>query len=267
MQKTMLNGTTIHYVESGEVTALPVVFIHGFPFSHAMWAPQLDAVAERHRAVAYDLRGHGRSDVGDGQYTVEGHVDDLLALLDHLGIAKAVLVGLSMGGYVALRAAERAPERCRGLVLCDTRSEADGNEAKLKRAAGAVQVKRDGAAAFADGFVKAVFAPGTFTARPEAVEAVRLIIAGTSPLAIAGTLIALAGRTDTTAALPGIAVPTLILVGEHDQVTPPEASRDMHERIPGAQLHVVPEAGHLSSVENPEFFNARLLPFLAQCAG
>ncbi|MBE0566294.1 MAG: alpha/beta fold hydrolase [Krumholzibacteria bacterium] len=265
--QTLINGVTIHYVEQGAVTALPVVFIHGFPFSHAMWAPQLDAVAARHRAVAYDLRGHGRSGVGDGQYTVEGHVDDLLALLDHLGIARAVLVGLSMGGYVALRAVERAPGRCRGLALCDTRSEADGNEAKLKRAAGAAAVKRDGAAAFADGFVKAVFAPGTFAARPEAVEAIRLIIAGTEPLAIAGTLLALAGRTDTTESLARIAVPTLIMVGEHDEVTPPDASCAMHGLIPQAELHIVPGAGHLSSVENPDFFNRKLLAFLDRCAG
>jgi len=265
--QTMLNGATIHYVESGEVGALPVVFIHGFPFSHAMWAPQLDVVARRHRAVAYDLRGHGQSDVGDGQYTIEGHVDDLLALLDHLGIGKAVLVGLSMGGYVALRAVEKSPGRCRGLVLADTRSEADGNEAKLKRAAGAVAVKRDGAAAFADGFVRAVFAPGTFKSRPEAVEGIRLIMAATDPLAIAGNLIAMAGRTDTTEALASITVPTLILVGAHDAVTPPDAARAMQARIPGADLHMVPGAGHLANVENPESFNARLMEFLERCAG
>ena len=262
--KTISNGMGIHYVENGEFGAPPVVFIHGFPFSHAMWARQLEAVGRTHRAIAYDLRGHGASDVGDGQYTVEGHVDDLLLLLDHLGLARVTLIGLSMGGYIALRAVERAPARFGALVLCDTRSEADGNEAKLKRAAGAVAVKRDGAAAFAEGFVKAVFAPGTFKTRPEAVAAIRLIIENTAPLAIAGTLIALAGRTDTTASLAAIKVPTLVLCGEHDAVTPPDAARSLHEKIAGSELHLVPEAGHLANLENPDFFDAKLLDFLGR---
>ncbi len=265
--QTEINGAIINHVERGDAAALPVVFIHGFPFSHAMWEPQLEAVGRAHRAVAYDLRGHGRSDVGDGQYTIEGHVDDLLGLLDHLGIGRAVVVGLSMGGYIALRAVERAPERFAGLALCDTRSEADGNEGKLKRAAGAVAVKRDGAAAFADGFVKAVFAPASRKTLPEVVERIRATIAATPPLSLAGTLIALAGRTDTTAALAGIKVPTLVLVGEHDAVTPPEASRAMHAAIPGSELHLVPGAGHVSNLENPEFFNAKLLAFLQRCVG
>ncbi len=264
--QTISGGAGIHYLENGATDAPPVVFIHGFPFSHAMWARQLEAVGRTHRAIAYDLRGHGASDVGDGQYTIEGHVDDLLRLLDHLGLARVTLVGLSMGGYIALRTVERAPGRCSALVLCDTRSEADGNEAKLKRAAGAAAVKRDGAAAFAEGFVKAVFAPGTFQARPEAVAAIRLVIRNTQPLAIAGTLIALAGRTDTTASLATIKVPTLVLVGEHDAVTPPEASRSLHAGIPGAELHLVPDAGHLANLENPDFFDAKLLDFLGRHA-
>ena len=265
--KTVLNGADILYVEQGDVTALPVLFIHGFPFAHGMWAPQLEAVGARHRAVAYDLRGHGESAVGDGQYTIELHVDDLLALLDHLGIAKAVLVGLSMGGYVALRAAERAPDRCRGLVLADTRSAADDNAGRLKRAAGAQAVKRDGMAAFAADFVKAVFAPGTFDARPEAVAAVRLLMEHTDPRGAAGNLIAMAGRTDTTGALAGIAVPALVLVGAQDTLTPPDDARVLEKGIPGAEMHVVPDAGHLSNLENPGVFNAHLLEFLDRCAG
>ncbi|MFH2053047.1 MAG: alpha/beta fold hydrolase [bacterium] len=257
-----LNGTSLHVEDAGDPRGSPVVFVHGFPFSGAMWQPQVAAVNHRHRVVTYDLRGMGRSAVGDGQYTIEGHVDDLIALLDHLGLTSPVIVGLSMGGYVTLRAVERHPERFRAVVLCDTRSEADDDAAKLKRAAGVAGVKRDGAAAFAEAFIPAVFAPGSLKAKPEAVSLIRETIAATPPLAIAGQLLAMAGRTDTSASLARIAVPTLILCGELDSVTPPALSRAMHERIPGSQLALVPGAGHLSNLEDPGFFNARLLDFL-----
>src|SRR5262245_28830559 len=124
----------LFYEEKGPPNAYPLVFIHGFPFNHTTWNPQWEALPSSRRAVRYDLRGHGQSETGDGQYTLELFVDDLMGLLDFLEISRAVLCGLSMGGYTALRAAERHPERIRGLVLCDTKSEADSNETKLKRA-------------------------------------------------------------------------------------------------------------------------------------
>jgi len=264
---TLINGININYIVRGEDAALPVVFIHGFPFSHEIWLSQLEVTAKLYRAVAYDLRGHGGSGVGDGQFTIEGHCDDLIALLDHLQIARAVIVGLSMGGYIALRIVERNPERWCGLVLCDTRSEADSNEGRIRRAKDAAGVKAEGSRTFADDFVHKVFAPDSFNRRTESIASIHRIIRRTPPLSIAGTLIALAGRTDTTASLPNIKIPTLILVGEHDTITPPAASQAMLERIPGAELAVVPEAAHMSSMENPEFFNEKLLIFLKRVAG
>ncbi len=139
-----LNGANINYVEFGNRDRMPVTFLHGFPFSHEMWTGQLEVVGESHRAIAYDIRGHGQSDVLDGQYTVEGHVDDLIALLDHLGVDRTVIVGLSMGGYISLRALQRNPERFGAAVLCDTRSEADSNDAKLKRFEAIAAVKEHG---------------------------------------------------------------------------------------------------------------------------
>lgn len=259
-----LNGVPFHYVENGSRDALPVIFLHGFPFSHAMWEPQMQAVGARYRAIAYDLRGHGESSVGDGQYSMEGHVDDLLALMDHLQIASCIAVGLSMGGYVVLRALERNPTRFRAAVLCDTRSEPDTNENKVKRFAGMNAVKAQGSAAFADGFVKAVFAPASFNRHAATIASIRSVIASTPPLAIAGTLLALASRTDTTPSLGNIRVPVLIMVGESDATTPPAASQAMHERIPGSQLHIIPDAAHMSNLENTEVFNRHLLTFLGR---
>lgn len=262
--QTTINGAAIWFTNAGAPEGMPVLFVHGFPFSSAMWDPQTAAAGGRYRTITYDIRGLGRSDTGDGQYTIEGHVDDLIGLLDHLHIDRTAVVGLSMGGYIALRALERNPERFLAAVLCDTRSESDDNTARVKRAAGAAAVKRDGAAVFADGFVPAVFAPDSLHTRPEAVKLIRDIIAATTPRAIAGHLIAMAGRTDTTASLASIRIPVLIMVGEHDAVTPPGHAMAMHERIAGSTLHVVPGAGHLGNLENPEFFNARLLEFLQQ---
>lgn len=259
---TTINGHRLFYLEAGDPQGLPVVFIHGFPFSHGMWQPQLQALPAGIRAIAYDLYGLGASDPGDGQYTIEGHVDDLIALLDCLSLNKAVLVGLSMGGYIALRALERNPDRVLAAVLCDTRSEADANEVKLRRAAQIKAVKEEGPVAFAEGFLKAVFAPESFERRPEAVAMIRAIVEATPPRSIAGTLLALAARSDTTASLEKIQVPVLILVGEKDQTTPVEAAKAMHARIPGSKLEILPGAGHLSNLENPEAFNRCLWEFL-----
>jgi 3-oxoadipate enol-lactonase len=255
-------GASIEYETAGPRNGLPVVFVHGFPFSRAMWTPQTEALKTDHYVVTYDVRGHGGSDPGDGQYSVELFVDDLIALLDRLHLKTVVAAGLSMGGYILLRAIERHPERFRGLVLADTRSEADGNEGRVRRARQAADVREKGLVSFAENFLKAVFAESTLKEKPAVVESIRAVILGTSPLAVAGTLIALAGRTDSTPSLFRIAVPTLILVGREDALTPPSAAQAMKDKIPGAGMRVIPRAGHLANLENPEEFTKHLAEFL-----
>jgi 3-oxoadipate enol-lactonase len=252
----------IHVVVDGPSSGVPVVFVHGFPFSHAMWQPQIEALRSTYRTVAYDIRGHGMTEAGDGQYTIELFVDDLVGILGEKKIGKAVFVGLSMGGYIVLRLYERKPEIFKGLVLCDTRSEADTDEAKIKRAASIVAVKRDGVKAFAGNFVKSVFASETFEKKPETVKSIQSIIESNPPLGIAGTLLALASRTDTTKSLGSISVPTLILVGEHDVLTPVASAENLQAQIRGSELHVISRAAHMSNLENSEAFNEKLLEFL-----
>lgn len=218
--KLELHGALINVVESGNPSARPVIFVHGFPFSHAMWHNQLPLVAKEFRTVAYDLRGLGESSAGDGLFTVEGHVDDLLALMQHLHIDKTAIVGLSMGGYIALRALERNPEKFTAAVLCDTQSEADTNEGRLNRAKAITEIIQRGSAAFAEGFLKRVFAMESFQRVPDEVALIRDIITRTPARSIAGMQLALAARTDTTASLGALRIPTLILVGEHDGITP-----------------------------------------------
>ena len=260
--KIKLNGINVNYQERGLPQGLPIVFIHGFPFNNTMWSPQMMALPQEYRAISFDVRGHGESDVADGQYSIELFTDDLLSLLDHLDIRQAVLCGLSMGGYIALRAVERHPDRVRALMLCDTRSEPDSNEAKIKRASQVKAVKSQGVKPFAESFVKAVFAPETLAKDPKTVATIQSVIESTSPVAICATLLALAARTDTTPALAGIKVPTLIMAGEHDVITPPAASHAMQSHIKGSEIHIVPHAAHMSNLENSSFFNEKLLAFL-----
>lgn len=259
-----LPGVNLHYVEQGPADGLPVVFLHGFPFSHEMWKPQLEAVGRSYRAIAYDIRGHGMSDVGDGQYTIEGHADDLFGFLDHMKIPRAVVVGLSMGGYITLRALQRDQTRFVAAALCDTKSEADTDEGKLKRFEAVKAVKQHGSAQFAENFARAVFDPASFERIPASVQEIKRIISHLPPLSIAGTLLALASRTDTSGFLPSITVPVLILVGENDVTTPVSSSRLMHERITGSEMHIIPRAAHMSNLENPEAFNEKLLGFLGR---
>lgn len=258
-----VNGINIYYNETGKGRSLPVLLIHGFPFSSEMWKAQVAALQENgFYVIDYDLRGHGQSGIGDGQYTVELFADDLIALLDYLKITKAVVCGFSMGGYVALRAIERNPERFGALILCDTTSSADSNEAKIKRAASIRLIKKDGTKSFAEGFLKAVFYEQSFSTKQNAVESVRKMILSNSAIGVCGALLAMASRTDTTEALSKISVPTLVLVGEHDIITPPAAAKAMHDRIQNSKMHVIGNAAHMSSMENPNEFNEHLIKFL-----
>lgn len=251
----------IHFVEAGDPKGLPVVFIHGFPFSHAMWSAQLGSLGRGRRLIAYDLRGHGRTPPGDGLCTIELLVDDLLRLLDFLRVERAVLCGLSMGGYVALRAAERAPERVRGLILADTRAEADGNPAKILRSAAMKAIAEKGMGPFAEEFAKNLFSPAS--AGKPCVEQIKALMRANPPLGARGALLALASRLDATEWLSRIKAPTLVVVGADDTLTPPALSEALAKAIPRARLVVVPDAGHLSPVENPEAFDRAAEAFLS----
>ncbi|MBI5020478.1 MAG: alpha/beta hydrolase [Ignavibacteriales bacterium] len=257
-----VNGFGIDYSIEGPNSGLPIIFIHGFPFSKVMWKPQIEEFKKDYAVLSYDVRGHGLSDVGNGQYTIEYCVDDLFGLLDILHISKAVLVGSSMGGYIALRAVEKNPDRFKGLVLCDTRSEDDTNEVKIKRAVNARNIKIYGMKKFANLFLPTVLTESNVHKKTEVWRNLHDIIERNSSLAMAGMMIALAGRTNSTSFLSSIKIPTLIMVGQFDQLTPPSCSISMKEKITDSTLHIIPNAAHMSNVENPDEFNKQLKKFL-----
>jgi 3-oxoadipate enol-lactonase len=249
-------------VEKGAPAGLPLVFINAFPLTHSMWQAQWEDLPSRVRAIGYDTRGFGKSPLGEGPSTMETFVEDLRGLLDEKQIETAVLCGLSMGGYTALRFVEKYPERVRALVLCNTRSQADNEAAKLKRQENIRLVQTEGALAFAKRFVPAAISEETRKQKPELETFLTEMIAAQDPRAIVGALQAMLSRTDTTAALVAIRAPTLVLHGEKDALIPVEEGKAMAMRISGAHFEAIPGAGHLSNLEAPQTFNNELNSFL-----
>jgi pimeloyl-ACP methyl ester carboxylesterase len=246
--------------EAGDPKGLPVVLLHAFPMSSGMWEPQFEAL-KSYRVLAPDFRGFGATPLV-APWFVEHAVDDLNDCLSSLGIQKSVLVGLSMGGYVALRFVEKYPSSVKALVLCDTRAEADANDNKVKRAAAVDFVRKNGVSSFVTPFLNDALASSTLTGQPKVVAFLKGVAEKSSPEAVMAALGALASRADMTAALPGIKVPTAVLVGSQDKITPLPLSEVLRSRIPGAELHLIPDAGHFTNAENPAVFNRRLLSFL-----
>lgn len=258
--KARIAGAEIAYEVRGSGPVL--VFLHAFPLGLFMWDAQAEALAAQHTVVRFDCRGFGASPPGDGLLTMERIADDAAALLDHLGLSRAVVAGCSMGGYAALAFARRHPDRLRGLVLQDTRAGADAEEARRARAELAERVLREGAAAAAEAFLPRLVGETTRRENPELVERLRAAILSTSPRGIADALAGLAARADSTPFLREIRVPTLVVCGAEDVITPPSEAESIQRAVPGARLEVVPRAGHLANLERPEAYEAVLRRFL-----
>ncbi len=254
-----INGTTLGYDLTG--TGDAVLFLHAFPLNRTMWEVQTAALRGRARTLTVDFRGFGESAAPPGPYRLETFADDALALARAVGIDHATVVGLSMGGYVAFRLVERAPEFVRALVLADTRAEPDTPEAKARRYALAERVEREGMGAMSD-FVGALLGPTSKAERPEVAGRLQRGIGQPDPRAVAETLRALGERPDSRPLLPRIGVPTLVLVGEEDTLTPPDVARSIANGIPGARLAVLPRTGHLSNLESAQEFKQEMIAFL-----
>jgi 3-oxoadipate enol-lactonase len=259
--KLRVAGAELACEVSGTGPAL--LLLHAFPLGFAMWEPQAAALAEAYQVVRFDCRGFGGSPPGDGLLTMERIADDAAGILDHLGIPSAAVVGVSMGGYAAFALVRRHPERIRALVLADTRAGADAPETKATRAAQAEKVRREGAGAIADAALPKLLGATSHRERPELVARVRQIIEANSPRGITDALAGLAARADSTPMLREIGVPTLVVVGEEDAITPVAEAEALQRGIAGSHMAVIPRAGHLSSLENPDEFNRQVRSFLA----
>lgn len=254
-----VNGIRLAYTDAG--TGTPIVLLHAFPLNRTMWEPQFAPFSTNFRTIAVDLRGHGESNGNHAPHTLEDFATDMKHLLDHLHIQKAIFVGLSMGGYILMAFYRLYPDRVKGLVLADTRAQADTPEGRAGRFEMIRTAETRGAAAIADIMIPRLLSAHTTKTNPGLVSNVRGMILHTPVETIVADLRAMAERPDSVPLLATIARPTLLLVGELDQGTPPSDARLMAEHIPAAQLAVLPAAAHLSNLEAPEAFNQAVLSF------
>ena len=243
---------------------VPVLFVHGFPFDRTVWRHQL-ATLSRARRIALDLRGVGGSGVPPGAdgYSLSRYADDLVAVLDALGVREAVLCGISMGGYVIFELLRRHPERVRALILADTKPQADAADAKRGRDELTHVAERQGQDAVIERLLPRLLSPATQATQPEVAGQVREMARRWSVPALVGALRVLRDRPDSTETLRGVRVPTLVLVGSDDEIAPPDAARAMAQLIPDAQYHVVPAAGHIAPLEQPLAASRLLADFLS----
>lgn len=243
----------LHFQEAGQGT--PLVLLHAFPLSSEMWRPQLDAFSNEFRVIAPDLL--------DGSCSIDDMAIAVMALLEELDLRESVILGgLSMGGYTALAFARLFPKKLRALILCDTRAEADSEEAKANRDKMLALGESEGSAAIVEQMAPKLLGETTKNTKASLVEDVRELGLRQSPAAIASALRALRDRAESLDLLPQIQVPTLVIVGDEDTITPLAAAQTLAQNIHGAKLVVIPQSGHLSNIEQPEIFNSAVRDFL-----
>ena len=244
-------------------SGLPLLFIHGWPHNRTLWAAQVSGLPTLARCIAPDLRGFGESSV-EGPYSIDQYADDMASLLDTLRIERAVVCGLSMGGYVALSMVRRHRQRIRALVLTSTRATADSPEARAKRERLIAFVQERGVEALAGEQLRAMVGATTFDSRPDVLEALRRLMAAAPESGVIGALRAMAERRDSTDMLSSLDVATLVVSGLEDTFTPPDELRSLCAAIPNATLETIAGAGHACAFERPAAFNHVIGEFLAR---
>lgn len=254
-------GRDVRFLEAG--AGWPVLLIHAFPVNAEMWRPQLERVPEGWRYIAPDVRGFGPDAAPSGSFSLDDAAEDVGAFLDHLKIDRAVIGGLSMGGYITMALLRRSPERFDGIILADTRAEADTADGLAGRRQMIDLVRAKGPGAVADQMLPKLLSASARAHQPDVVASVRDMIESTSADTIAAALEAMMGRPDSTSDLARVNCPTLILVGADDEVTPEASARAMETHIERSRVVVLPGAGHLSNLESPDPFSRAVSDFLA----
>jgi pimeloyl-ACP methyl ester carboxylesterase len=243
-------------------SGLPVVLIHGFPLNRQMWAPQVEALSKAgFRVICPDLPGFGESSAIDNA-SMSAYADTVVGLLDELGIDKAVVGGMSMGGYVLLNMVERYPQRLLGAMYIVTRAAADDSAGKEKRTMLASEVSSGNHLIVPDTFAQVLFAPQTPQEQPELVNEVRQWMESTPSDGIVVGLLAMRDREDYVNKLSKLNIPSLVIGAEQDMAVPVEHAQVLAKSLPNVELIVMPNAGHMANLEQPDTFNQALLGFL-----
>ena len=261
MQMTV-NDVTIGYTDEGR--GVPLLFVHGFPLSRGAWQKQIDTLRSSHRTIAPDLRGFGESETGTGPVTMAQYAEDLHALVQQLKTGPVVLIGHSMGGYVSFAFLRQYPEMVRGLILVGTKSGNDTPEAAAGRRATAEKVQAKGIEVVIEAMAPKMLAANNHD--HAMADQVRGFMTPSKPAGVIGALLGMAERPDATAELARISVPTLVVSGADDTLIPPTESEKLAQVIPGSQLNIIPQAGHLVAFEQPEKFNHVLEEWLDRAA-
>lgn len=244
-----------------------LVFLHGFPFDSSAWTPQIERFQNDYYTVAEDLRGHGAGKTGPGPWMLDHFVNDLKESLDQRDVEKAILCGVSMGGYIALHFYMRFPERIEALVLSNTQAAGDSNEGKDKRFATLQKIQQEGLKDFADQFSKSVLCVKTLNTNPHLQKKIEAMILQQKPENLAFILGALVARKDLTSELAKITCPVLVITGSEDKIISPEATEMLAKSIPRAHFEKIEGAGHLPNLERPDEFNRILNQFLKAFRG
>jgi 3-oxoadipate enol-lactonase len=255
MTDTLRRGA--YFAEEGR--GEPVVLLHAFPLDGTMWDTQRAELSRNRRVIVPDFRGFGRSGTLVPPASLDEHADDVALMLDGLSIERAAVAGLSMGGYVALAFARRHPRRLARLILADTRSAPDSAEGRSARAENIELVRSQGVPALLERLMPKLLSPN---ASPEVVANVRAMGGRQTRAGVSAALAAMRDRADSTPFLANIAVPTLVIVGDADTISPPEEARAIASALPQAEIAVIPGAGHLSNLESPAAFTAEVRKFL-----
>ena len=250
----------IHYESMGDGS--PIVLLHPFPVHHEFWKPIAGKLATRYQVILPDLRAHGRSEVGNGTATMGKHAVDLMRLLETAHIPKAVFVGVSIGGYALFEFWRRFRERVSALVLANTRAEADTEQGRANRMKSIADSRLHGTGPFFDAQAQNLIGDTTRRTRPDLVANARAMMQRMSVDGLAATQQGMAERPDSVPTLRTITVPTLVIAGEEDTVTPIANAQRMHEQINGSRLQTISRGGHYSALEHPEEFGRVLRQFL-----
>jgi pimeloyl-ACP methyl ester carboxylesterase len=251
------------YVKTyGEVTNQPIVFIHGFPFEHTLWNNVINEFKNEYYCISYDIRGFGNSQFNSGQYTMESYTQDLENIISELKLDKPIICGFSMGGYVALRTNEKLKGNYKALILANTTTSSDNDEAKLKRSAAMSSIDANGIEPFVDKFFSVAFSKDFMENEPLKIKEIKDKIMNFSPVGIKGGLLAMVSRTDTTQSLKEIDIPVLLISGENDQIISPDIMEQMAKSIKNSTLVCLNNSGHVSMLENPKEFNSAIRKFL-----
>jgi pimeloyl-ACP methyl ester carboxylesterase len=264
MKKVSINGVELAYRDESPEAGAPVVFLHAFPLNQTMWDEQAQALRSRRRVVTFDWRGFGKSAIGADETTMDRLADDLAGLLNHLGIDRAIICGLSMGGYVAFAFYRKYARLVSALILADTRATADTEEGKQARRDLAALARKLGPSALVETMTSRLLGETTLRDKPQIVERVRLMIESNTGEGIAQASLAMATRGDSTDLLQRIDCPALAIVGAEDKLTPPSEAEKMCGAIGAARLELISGAGHLPNIEQPDDFNLAITKFIEE---